>query len=48
MTWIYEEEQKCLDEMAQYPLEVKEKAYRKRQVEKVLSNLFTYAPDEEL
>ncbi|MCX4275838.1 MAG: hypothetical protein OSJ27_08690 [Candidatus Gastranaerophilales bacterium] len=45
--WIYDEEQKCLDEMVQYPLEAEEKVYRKRQVEKVLNNLFTYALDEE-
>lgn len=46
MLWIYEEEQKCLDEMAKYPIEAQNEAIRRKEIKIVLGNLFTY--DEEI
>ena len=44
--WIYEEEQKCLDEMAKYPIEAQAEALRRKRIEKVLGNLFTFEYEE--
>lgn len=46
MLWIYEEEQKCLDEMAKYPIEAKAEDLRRKRIEKVLNNLFTFECEE--
>ena len=40
--WIYEEEEKCIEEMKKYPLEVQLEKLKKNGIEKVLDNLFMY------
>ena len=48
--WIYDEEQKCLDEMAKYPFEAVEarlnKKCRDEKVEVLFNTLFTFGLDE--
>ncbi len=49
--WIYEEEQKCLDEMAKYPIEAIEAKLERRKnnkVEVVLDTLFTFSEFDEV
>lgn len=40
--WIYEEEQKCINEMEKYLLEVQAEILRRKWIEKVLGNPFVF------